>query len=647
MQMKLRVLIVDDNALDRADIKAVILRGSSRIYEFHQAETAEGALALLRQLSDAGSPPDCMLLDFHLPDMDAFQVLGAMPNIEGQIAVPIVVVTGDLHLEEGQALVAAGAVDFVGKSWLTPESITHAIDNARERHALMLRLRRSEQRYREIVETMTEGVCVTDLEGRIQFVNGAFEQMVDAAPGELVGSLLYGYSVSSDEQTFRQRIQDVIAGAGPLRSEVHLRTKTKSEAYSSFAAALLADGGKARGILTIHTDITQARKVQDKLQKTQKLESLGVLAGGIAHDFNNLLVAILGHAGMALSDLRPESPLREDIKAIETAAVRASELTKQLLAYAGRGRFLIGRLDLGRLVDEMGHLLSAVIPKNVLLRYQFTPNLLAIEGDPTQLRQVVMNLITNAADAIGPTKSGIITVTTTVIHAEKDYLADTYVDDTLACGYYVCLEVSDTGCGMTAETKARIFDPFFTTKFAGRGLGLAAVLGIMRAHKGAIKVYSEVGRGTTIKILLPAIEGTPDVLLEIGKGVDASRGWGTILVVDDEVSVRNVTRRILERAGYAVLMAENGVEALEVFRANQAIIRLVMLDVTMPRMGGEEAFRQLRLIDPKVKVLLSSGYSEHEATSRFAGKGLAGFLEKPFKATALVERLHQLLQSNE
>jgi two-component system, cell cycle sensor histidine kinase and response regulator CckA len=645
--MVVRILIIDDNEMDRADIKASILRGTPRKYEFHEAATAIEGLELIRCAHDSGLTLDCIILDFNLPDMGALEVLSAMPHTEGQIAVPVVVVTGNERFDEGRALVAAGAVDFVGKSWLTPESITHALYNARERHELMLRLRRSEQRYREIVETMTEGVCVTDLEGRIEFANNTFERMLHSKREELIGSSLYTHVLPADEQAFRARINGLITNSGPLRSEVRLRTNTNVEVYSSFAAMILVDGGKTRSILTIHTDITEARKLHEKLVQAQKLESLGVLAGGIAHDFNNLLVAILGHAGIALSDLRPESPVREDIAAIEVAAIRASELTKQLLAYAGRGRFVIGRLDLGRLVEEMGHLLSAVIPKNVILRYQFAAHLPAIEGDATQLRQVVMNLITNAADAIGPKKSGIITVSTSVIHAEKEYLAETYIDDTLAAGYYVCLEVSDTGSGMTAETRVKIFDPFYTTKFAGRGLGLAAVLGILRAHKGAIKVYSELNRGSTFKILLPAIDGSPDVTLESGKKTDESRTWGTILVVDDEESVRNVTRRILERAGYSVLVASDGVEALKVFREKRNEIRLIVLDVTMPHMGGEEAFRQLRLIDPKVRVILSSGYSEQEATSRFAGKGLAGFIEKPFKLQALLELIRHVLESED
>ena len=527
----LRITIVDDSPEDRMDIRAALLQGSTRLYEFEESDTGDAGLALIRSLTEAGRSPDCILLDVHLPRMDIFEILAALPRPDGQLASAVVAITGDIMFEQSRALLAAGAQEFVGKSWLTPHSLTRAVDSAIERHALTRALRRQE---------------------------------------------------------------------------------------------------------------VAARKLEQKLQHAQKLESLGVLAGGIAHDFNNLLVGILGNAGLALSELPPEAPVRAEIDAIQTAAIRASELTRQLLAYAGRGRFVIGRLNLGRLVEEMGYLLSAVIPKNVVLKYHLAAGLPAVEGDPTQLRQVVMNLITNAAEAIG-TRSGIITIATSLIHAESSYLADTYLDDALATGYYVCLEVSDTGAGMSPETKAKIFDPFFTTKFTGRGLGLAAVLGILRAHRGAVKVYSEVGRGTTFKMLLPAVEGAADLVDMASRAERRQVGDGTILVVDDEESIRNVTRRILERWGFKALLASDGVEGVELFRAHKDEIRAVVLDVTMPRMGGEETFRQLRQIQPTVKVLLSSGYSEQEATSRFAGKGLAGFLEKPFRPQDLIDRLQAML----
>jgi signal transduction histidine kinase len=401
--------------------------------------------------------------------------------------------------------------------------------------------------------------------------------------------------------------------------------------------------GKLERIIGTLQDMTHARRLEAKLVAAQKLESLGVLAGGIAHDFNNLLVGILGNAGLAKLELPPNATVLGSIEGIETAALRASELTRQLLAYAGKARFVISTIALDELVKEMGHLLNAVIGKGVVLRYQFGHGVPPVRGDATQLRQVVMNLITNASDAIGD-RSGIITVATSLVNADRAYLDSATFDEALTPGDYVCLQVSDTGVGMTAETQSRIFEPFFTTKFTGRGLGLAAVQGILRAHRGALKVYSEQGRGTTFRILLPAGEGQPD---ESGRAPTPTptTASGRILVIDDEETMRNVTRRILATAGFTVLTAIDGVEGVELFRAHPGEIDLVILDVTMPRMGGEETFRQLRAIDPNVRVLLASGYSEQEATAQFAGKGLAGFVEKPFQMGSLLEKVRAALRT--
>jgi PAS domain S-box-containing protein len=508
-------------------------------------------------------------------------------------------------------------------------------------------VRRTEQ-YGEILAAMTEGVILADATDHLIYANAACEQMLGYTPGELVGTRGENLWFPEDRAERTERRRQILSDGAPQRRALRYRTKSGSEVWASAAVIPMRDEDMDAGALIILTDITEARKLEAKVQHAQKLESLGVLAGGIAHDFNNLLVGILGNAGLALDELSHEAPARDRLADIQTAAIRASELTKQLLAYAGQGRFVIGRIDLRRLVEEMGHLLAAVIPKNVLIKYSFAANMPLIEGDATQLRQVVMNLITNAADAIGQ-RSGIITVTTSLIEADRAYLADTYLDESLPAGYYVSLEVSDTGAGMTQETRAKIFDPFFTTKFTGRGLGLAAVIGILRSHRGAIKVYSEVGRGSTFRVLFPALDGPTDSARAAGSAdkekEKAYRGSGLILVVDDDEAVRNVSKRILERSGFRVLVAVDGVDGLAVFREHQSEVRAVLLDVTMPRMGGEETFRKLRQLAPDVRVLLSSGYSAQEATSRFAGKGLAGFVEKPFTPQVLVEHLRAVLEA--
>jgi len=386
--------------------------------------------------------------------------------------------------------------------------------------------------------------------------------------------------------------------------------------------------------------------IETKVLEVQKLESLGVLAGGIAHDFNNLLVGIMGNAGLALADLPPGSPVREYVERIETTAVRAGELAREMLAYSGKGRFIVAAHDLSSLVRDMTQLLGVSIGKSVTLRYDLAAEPLTVEADATQLRQVVMNLVINASDAIGD-DHGVITVATGRLRADRAYLAATFIDQGLATGDYAYVEVSDTGAGMDAETQARIFDPFFTTKFIGRGLGLAAVLGIVRGHRGALKVYSEVGRGSTFKMLLPTAEAMASTGPPPVPAAADWRGAGTVLVVDDEPLVRDVAEAMLRRSGLEVVTAADGDEAVRVYAADPDRFALVLLDLTMPRMSGVEVFRQIRAIRPSAAIVLMSGYSEDEAAGRFTGKGLAGFVEKPFSPADLSETMRRVLERPE
>jgi PAS domain S-box-containing protein len=523
---------------------------------------------------------------------------------------------------------------------LTPDELTMlkgiadvavgALANARlfaEKERVEARLRESEKRYRGIVETTQEGIALVDADGVFHYCNARFAEIFDVSREEVIGKpfveLLFD---DVDVAAMRAKFETRLSGT---MSRVENRVTTRKGRQVWYSSTTARAGAEGRQLLVVVSDVTEARRLSEKLQSAQKAESLGLLAGGVAHDFNNLLVSVLGNAGFALMELPPESPVRPVVLDIQTAAQRASELTRQLLAYSGRGRFVIARLDLGRVVEEMAHLLSAVISKKVVLHYALAKHLPAIEGDPTQIRQIVMNLITNASDAIGD-QSGVISVTTSVVDADRATLADAFLDDELPPGPYVRLTVTDTGVGMTPETRAKIFDPFFSTKFTGRGLGLAAALGILRAHRGAIKVESAVGRGATFEVLFPAVEGAPLA----GGATTASprppRAGTTILVVDDDASVRAVVKRILAQHGHTVLEAADGAEALAAYGENRGRIAAVILDLTMPNMSGEETFRRLRELDPQVRVLLASGYTEQEATSRFAGKGLAGFLAKPF-----------------
>ena len=395
------------------------------------------------------------------------------------------------------------------------------------------------------------------------------------------------------------------------------------------------------------------RNLEAQMQHSQKLESLGVLAGGIAHDFNNLLMGILGNAGIALNELSYKSPARLSIRRIEKISQHAADLTNQLLAYSGRGKFFIEVLNLSEVVEDMVELLHTVVSKKHVLKTNFATDLPAVECDPAQLSQVIMNLITNASEAIGDSP-GTITLSTGLMAVNQDYLSDAYLTRETPDGVYVYLRVSDTGCGMDEETQARIFDPFFTTKFTGRGLGLAAVLGIVRGHRGTVKVWSKREYGTTFTVLLPCSD-RQDALRSRGANGESEEDsmpaeipiTGSILVVDDEDSVRMVIAQLLQQFGFHVLTASDGRSALEVFESSQNDIDAVIVDMTMPDMDGQQVCNALFELRPEIRVILTSGYSEQEVTKQFTDKKFTGFIQKPFRPQALLKKVFEVLKPDE
>jgi len=383
--------------------------------------------------------------------------------------------------------------------------------------------------------------------------------------------------------------------------------------------------------------------LERQLFQAQKMESLGVLAGGIAHDFNNLLMGVLGHAGLGLEQLNPLHPVRRNLESIQRAGQRAADLTRQMLAYSGRGQFVVRNLDLTSQVEEMLHLLEVSLPKAVALKLDLHRSLPAISADASQLQQVIMNLVINAAEAIGD-GSGVIRLSTGVERLDAAAMAKMLVGGEATPGAYVSLEVVDTGCGMDADTLGRIFEPFFSTKFTGRGLGLSAIMGIVRGHKGALQVASVPGEGTTFKVLFPAQGITADPLTIPALEV-VWAGKGLILVVDDDETVRAVARQALELKGFQVLDAQDGRRAIELVREHGQAIGVVLLDMTMPRMGGQEAFQELRRLQPALKVILSSGYDEGEAMGHFRGKGMNAFIQKPYGPRELLAKIQGVLEA--
>jgi PAS domain S-box-containing protein len=493
----------------------------------------------------------------------------------------------------------------------------------------------------QLLDLAYDAILSMDWNGTITFWSLGAEQMYGWRREEAVGRICHDLLRTVFPQPLSE-IESKLVSTGHWEGELGHTGRDGGHLRVSSRWALRRDAqGRPQGYLEINTDVTERRRIDEQLQHTQKLESLGVLAGGVAHDFNNLLTGILGNASLALDAIPPHHPNHTLLEEVMKAAERAADLTRQLLAYAGKGRFVMRTVNLSDLVREIGGLVQTSIPKPVQLRLQLTECLPGIDADPGQLQQIVMNLVINGAEAIGP-EGGTVLVRTKVQPVDEQYIETmSSAGELLRPGQFVCLEVHDTGSGMSEETLARIFDPFYTTKFAGRGLGLSAVLGIVRAHKGALKVYSKPGSGTTFKVLFP-VSANP-IGHQPSSAVRDLAGSGTILVVDDEEIVRQTARHTLERYGYKTLMASDGRSAVDVYRRQPDAIGLVLLDLTMPVMGGEEALRHMQLINPRVRVLLTSGYNEVEAVHRFSGKGLAGFIQKPYTAAALAEKVKEVL----
>ncbi len=495
-------------------------------------------------------------------------------------------------------------------------------------------LRESEERYRQIVELSPDPIVIArDIQ--ILYANQAMCRLVGAeSVSRLIGLSRDLFADESDMERTRDRRKRWREGRDLNTFEpLLLRTLHGGIREVEVAGAPISYGGAPAFQVVIRdmTDINRREEerltLERKMLEAQKLESLGVLAGGIAHDFNNLLVAIMGNAGLADLEVASNSPVRQYLSEIQTASQRAADLARQMLAYSGRGRFVVQSMDLTKVVEEMAHLLGVSLPKKARLVLNLARNLPPIEADATQIRQIVMNLVINSGEAVGDDE-GVITISTGVIDATPEYLASGIHAPELPGGRYVYLEVADSGCGMDEATLKRIFDPFFTTKFTGRGLGLAAVLGIVRGHSGSMLVASQPGSGSTFRLLLPAqVSAVPEAAAP-----PSSQPWkaaGTILLADDEDTVRLVTARMLQRLGFDVVQARDGADAVQQFTA-MSHADLVLLDLMMPRLDGQEAFAAIRQTDPKVPVVILSGYSEQEAAGRFAGHEVAGFLQKPF-----------------
>jgi two-component system cell cycle sensor histidine kinase/response regulator CckA len=513
-------------------------------------------------------------------------------------------------------------------------------------------LRESEERWKFALEVAGAGVLDWNTVSGTMFFSERWRAMTGYAPEEIAGTVdwLEAQVHPDDLPAALADLQRVLDGKAASHKVEH-RLKCADGRWiwvesRSLVTRRALDGTPLRMIGT-HVDITARKKAEEEdlrfeaqLRESEKLQSLGVLAGGIAHDFNNLLAGILGYADLALLQLPQSSPAREPIGKAINGAQRAAELTRQMLAYAGRGCAVVSSVNLASLVEDLIPLLQMSISKKVAIHLHLPSDLPPIEADAAQMRQIVMNLIINASEAIGD-RGGFITIVAGVRQCDRQYLAQTVLGQGLSAGSYVYLDVADNGCGMSEETRARIFDPFFTTKSTGRGLGLSAVLGIVRGHGGSILCSGALGEGTICTVLLPEA-ATPAMNSEQAKA--AAIHWephGTVLVVDDEEMIREMGRLMFERMGFTALTAVDGLDAVRIFRQESETIRLVLLDLNMPRLNGEETLRQVRSIRSDVRVILTSGYNEQCAADYCDGRAV--FIQKPFRFSELSAAIGMLL----
>ena len=459
--------------------------------------------------------------------------------------------------------------------------------------------------------------------------------------------------VSPEPDKATDRIQTLIAQGVPVRGEEI--TLNDGRTYARDFVPIFIDG-KRYGRLWLHHDITERKliekerlEIQRKLLQVQKLESLGVMAGGIAHDFNNLLQVILGNLELVLTDLPPDSKVRKSILNAIKAADLSAELSGQMLTYSGSSLYLPKDIHLDELLNKSRNLLNLGVPENVTLNIDVSKTVPHIKGNADQIQRVITNLLTNSSESIGDS-GGAITIRTGVMDCDEMYLGRSRPVEHPRPGRFVFIEVEDTGCGMDTETLYNLFDPFFTTKFWGRGLGMAEVIGAVKGHHGAIIVDSEVGRGTSVRVLFPASEKIQESPIQVKDVVETKLSQSdnvprrkTILVVDDEEMVRGLVSRRLDALGYDMIEAADGEEGVRVFQSRSNEIDLVLLDFAMPRMNGVEAFGELIKIKPDVKVILSSGYTEDVVLQNFPSQRPAGVLHKPYKMEDLKGELERLL----
>jgi len=604
-----------------------------------------------------GQPIEDLLMPAHLSDEHMKQFYRHLKQGEGELLN--VRIESRAQCKDGSEL----PVEFVSSAVRKGDTLTliMTIRDISDRKAVERALTDSyadleilvAQRTRElrdlatIIEVTVNFVGIANLHGQILYINPAGRKMVGLTRDAVLDTM--SFADFHDSETCQRLAEDIIPKTieqGIYEEQFDFIDRDGNTIPTACTIMSLPnEQGLPDRTAVIARDLRDEIALQRQVEHGQRLESLGVLAGGIAHDFNNILTAILGNA--ALAELKVDQPQETSkyLHSIVKSSERAAVLCKQMLAYSGKGKFIVKPLNLSNMVEDITKLLKVSIARNVTINIKLAEQLPAVDIDEAQIQQVIMNLVINASDAIGDS-DGTITIETGVMHTDHSSWRTSFMQDDLPQGHYVFLEVTDDGCGMDDKVLQHIFDPFFTTKFTGRGLGLSAVLGIIRGHQGTLKVDSKPGFGTSFRMLLP-ISQQAAMTDELSTNGDEKtwRSNGTILIIDDEDAILEIASIMIEEIGLKAMTAKDGIKGVETYRKHQSEIIAVLLDMTMPKMDGQECFRQLHEINKEVIVILSSGYNEQDAISNFTHQGLAGFIQKPYRIEALEQVIREAIDN--
>lgn len=635
------VLFIEDNPTDALLIAEALRDAPFPHVKLTHCERLGDALAkLAKQRFDAA------LLDLSLPDSRGIQTVERIRLAASEL--PLIVLTGTNDVELVTSILARGAQDYVLKQDVEGQILAKAIFFAVERHRVTVELERNrrelearEARIREqaaLIHAARDSIMVTDLQGIVVFWNESAERILGWSADEVIGKSVRDFLIA-DSNRF-QTIWNELEKSGEWREEIGLKSKKGGEVLTDSRLSLVQDDqGHPKTILAISTDITERKKLETRFLRAQRMESIGSLAGGIAHDLNNVLAPIT-MATSLLRDKVKDAEGRHLIETVATSAQRGADMVRQVLTFARGVEGKRATINPGQLLEELARIFNDTFLKSISIRKFVAPDTFAVSGDRTQLHQVLLNLGVNARDAMP--QGGELSLSAGNVVLDQ---AQAIISPDAKPGSYVVLTISDTGIGMSAEVLDRLFDPFFTTKEIGKGtgLGLATARGIVKSHGGFITVYSEEGRGTTFKVYLPALDVRGDEMAS-SPTPNLPRGNSElVLIVDDEESIRQITKFTLEAFGYRTLVANDGTQALALYAQRGKDIAVVLTDMMMPTLDGAATIRALRAMNPEVKTIAASGLGNGAQCHAATAAGCHQFLHKPYTAEALLEAIHTAL----